>query len=97
MPAKPIKLGHLHFDKKGDAEKHLKDMLGRYDVGDRVSADDTIVLHAAIARHPNAAAKIGRGISHFYVGTAEYGTKCFWITRIDNAVEKFSFRSCIYG
>ena len=97
MPAKPISFGSLHFAKKGDAEKHLMDMLHRYDVGDRVSADDAIVLKAALALHPDAEAKIGCGISHFSVRSADFGTKCFWINRTDGTTEKFSFRSCIYG
>jgi phosphomevalonate kinase len=97
MPAKPISFGPLDFARKGDAEKHLMDMLHRYDVGDKVSADDAIVLKAALALHPEAQAKIGCGISHFSVRSADFGTKCFWVNRTDGTTEKFSFRSCIYG
>jgi hypothetical protein len=73
------------------------DMLHRYDVGDKVSAYDAIVLTAALALHPDAEAKIGCGISHFSVRSADFGTKCFWVNRVDGTTEKFSFRSCIYG
>lgn len=97
MPAKSISLGSLHFVRKGDAQQHLKNMLNKYDVGDKVSADDAIVLRAALALHPDAAAKIGCGISHFSVRSADFGTKCFWVNRTDGTTEKFSYRSCIYG
>jgi hypothetical protein len=96
MPAKPVTLGPIHFVKRGDAAAYLKDMLHRYDVGDKVSADDAIVLRAALDRHPNAAAKIGCGITHFSVRSADFGTKCFWVNRSDGTTEKFSHTGCIY-
>lgn len=96
MPAKPITLGKLQFAKKGDAAKYLRDMIYRYDVGDKVSADDADVLTAALARHPEATSKVGPGISHFSVRSADYGTKCFWVNRVDGTSEKFSHRACIY-
>jgi hypothetical protein len=96
MPAKSIRFGSLHFESKGDAEKYLMDMLHRYDVGDKVSADDAIVLKAALAFHPDHDVKVGCGISDFSVRSAQFGTKCFWINRADGTTEKFSFRSCIY-
>jgi hypothetical protein len=97
MPAKPITLGPLQFDKKGDAVAHLKAMLYRYDVGDRVNADDAVILRAALEHHPNAVAKIGCGITDFSVRSADYGTKCFWVNRPDDTTEKFSITGSIYG
>lgn len=97
MPAKPISLGSIHFAKKEDAEDYLRSMLNKYDVGDRVSSEDAQVLQSALARHPDAAAKIGSGVSHFSVRTADFGTQCFWVNRTDGTTEKFSYRSCIYG
>lgn len=97
MPAKPISFGSLHFTRKSDAEDYLGAMLHRYNVGDKVSADDAVVLRTALALHPDAEAKIGSGILHFSVRSADFGTKCFWLSRTDGTTEKFSFRSCIYG
>jgi hypothetical protein len=97
MPAKSISFGPLHFAKKGDAAAHLKAMLHRYDVGDKVSTHDAQVLIDALAHHPEAAAKKGCGISHFSVRSADFGTKCFWVNRTDGTSEKFSYRGCIYG
>jgi hypothetical protein len=97
MPAKPITLGPMKFDKRGDAVAYLKSMLHRYDVGDRVSADDAVILQAALDHHPNAAAKTGCGITYFSVRTADYGTKCFWVNRPDGTTEKFSITASIYS
>jgi hypothetical protein len=52
---------------------------------------------AALAHHPEAAAKTGCGISHFSVRSADFGTKCFWVNRTDGTTEKFSYLSCIYS
>lgn len=95
MPAKPMDLGALHFKKKGDALAHLKAMLQRYDVGDRVSAADEAVLREALSLHPNANEKIGCGVTHFSVRSADFGSKCFWLNRSDGTTEKFSYISCI--
>lgn len=97
MPAKPITIGPLHFAKKSDAAAHLQAMLHRYDVGDKVGATDEQVLRAALARHPEAEAKVGCGIAHFSVRSADFGTKCFWLNRTDGTTEKFSYTACGYG
>ncbi|WP_362988829.1 DUF3223 domain-containing protein [uncultured Sphingopyxis sp.] len=44
-----------------------------------------------------AQAKIGCGITHFSVRTADFGTRCFWLNRPDKSTEKFSHTACIYG
>lgn len=97
MPAKPMTLGPLQFAKKGDAYAYLKDMLNRYDIGDKVGAADEAVLLAALQRHPEAVAKIGAGITYFSVRSADFGTKCFWVNRRDGTTEKFSYQTCVYG
>ncbi|RQG06589.1 hypothetical protein IPC234_19735 [Pseudomonas aeruginosa] len=97
MPAKPITLGSLHFERRGDAVAYLKAMLRRYDLGDRVKADDAVILRAALEHHPNATEKIGCGIADFSVRTADFGTKCFWVNRTDGTTEKFSITGSIHG
>ena len=97
MPAKPITIGSLHFAKRGDAVAFLKAMLYRYDVGDKVSAGDGDVLRAALALHPKADEKIGCGVTHFSVRSADFGSRCFWINRPDGTTEKFSYMTCIRG
>jgi len=97
MPAKPITLGPLQFNRRKDAVAYLKEMLYRYDVGDRVNANDSVILRAALEHHPDAAAKIGCGITDFSVRTADFGTKCFWVNRPDGTTEKFSITGSIHG
>jgi hypothetical protein len=97
MPAKPITIGSLHFAKRGEAYKYLQSMLNRYDLGDRVSAADDAVLRAALALHPSADEKIGCGVANFSVRSADFGSRCFWINRIDGTTEKFSYKTCIRG
>jgi hypothetical protein len=97
MPAKPLSIGSLHFAKKGDAADFLRAMLHRYDVGDKVNVADEQVLRDALALHPEADSKIGCGITHFSVRSADFGTKCFWINRHDGTTEKFSYKACITG
>lgn len=86
----------MYFTKRSDAVAYLKDMLQWYDVGDRVSAEDTVILRAALQCHPDAEAKTGSGITHFSVRTADFGTKCFWVKRAVGTTENFSHTACIY-
>ena len=97
MPAKPITIGSLHFERRGDAAAHLQAILHRYDVGDKVNAADEQVLRAALALHPDAESKVRDGVTDFSVRSADFGTKCFWLNRIDGTTEKFSMRACVYG
>jgi hypothetical protein len=97
MVKKPVTIGAHHFSKKGAAAEFLQSMLYKYDVGDKVSAEDAEVLRAALALHPDATAKVGPGITHFSVRSADFGTKCFWVNRVDGSSEKFSYKSCIFG
>jgi hypothetical protein len=91
----PIALGGLQFAKKGDARAYLKAMLKQYKPSQRVSERDEAVLRDALRHHPRAAEKIGAGIDHFVVRSAEFNTQCFWVTRVDGTTERFSYRSCV--
>lgn len=97
MPSKPINLGSMHFAKRGDAVTYLKDMLYRYDLGDKVNEEDSKILKLALDRHPEAAEKIGCGILSFSVRSADFGTRCFWINRLDGTTVKFSYKTCVQG
>ena len=94
MPAKPVKIGPLSFSRKGEANDYLRDMLYKYDLGDKVTEEDAAILTHLVHMHPEAAEKIGAGIESFSVRMADYGTRCFWVNRVDGTTEKFSFRAC---
>lgn len=97
MPAKPLTVGSLQFTKRGDANAYFRDMLNRYDLGDKLSASDEDIVRALLALHPKSDEKIGCGVTHFSVRSAEFGSKCFWVNRSDGTTEKFSFATCIKG
>lgn len=92
---KPIAIGEIHFKKKGDAVEFFRTMLNKYYPGDKVSKDDAIVLMAAVQKHPDASQKIGCGVTHFSVRTADFGTQCFWVNRTDGTTEKFAIGKCL--
>ena len=94
MTAKPVQIGALHFPKKGDALTYFRKMLNRYSLGDKVSSDDALVLTNLLSKHPKASEKIGTGIESFSVRSADFGTRCFWVNRVDGTIEKFSFKAC---
>lgn len=94
MPAKPVEIGSLSFARKGDATDYFREMLYKYDLGDKVSADDAAILKKLVEMHPEAHDKIGVGIASFSVRTADFGTRCFWVNRVDGSTEKFSFKAC---
>lgn len=97
MPAKPVQVGNIHFSSKRDATKFFREMLHRYDLGDKVSSCDGSLLASLLDMHPEAAEKIGAGIQSFSVRSADFGTPCFWVNRTDGTTEKFSFRACLSG
>lgn len=97
MPAKPITLAHLHFKKSGEAVAYLRSMLRKYDLGDKVTADDAVILQAALEHHPSSAEKIGCGVDYFSVRSADFGSRCFWVNRKDGSTEKFSIVAAIKG
>ena len=45
----------------------------------------------------NANEKIGCGVTHFSVRSADFGSRCFWINRPGGTTEKFSYVNCIRG
>lgn len=93
--AQPVQISHLKFTKKSDALKHLKSILNSYKPEELVSAEHAEFLLAALQRHPEATEKIGAGVRGFFVRRADYGTKCFWIRRVDGSEVRFSYKSCV--
>ncbi|WP_232367713.1 DCL family protein [Tritonibacter horizontis] len=69
-------------------------MLYKYDLGDKVSKDDSTILRDLILMHPECEEKTGSGIESFSVRSADFGTRCFWVNRTDGTTEKFSVGAC---
>lgn len=93
--AQSVEIAGHQFPRKTDALAFLKVMLNRYRPGDTVGAEDKAFLLEALRRHPDAASKIGCGVKSFEIRSADYGTQCFWILRVDGTDERFSYKSCI--
>lgn len=93
--AQPVEIGGQKFSRKGDALAYLKVMLSNYSLEERVSIDDEAFLLDALRKHPEVKEKVGIGIDHFFVRRADYGTRCFWIRRLDGSEERFSYKSCV--
>lgn len=93
--SQPIEIAGKYFTKKSDALNYLKNMLNRYSPEEKVSKTDAYFLTHALKMHPEANEKMGAGVNGFIVRRADYGTKCFWVERIDDTVEKFSYKHCV--
>lgn len=97
MPAKPVRIGVRYFDRQKDALDFYKEILGRYEIGQRVSQQDEIELMALLGRHQDVASKIGGGVDHFKVDKDGYGGRCFWIVRMDSTETDFTYIRCVTG
>ena len=96
MPkGKPIVLETRLFDNQKEATGFFRAMLNRYRPKQRVSDEDAADLAALLKRHSEYAEKVGVGIDHFEVMSAEFGTRCFRIVRTDGTGEDFSYPHCI--
>jgi len=95
VPAKKVQVGDTCFASKSEATEFFQSMLYRYELGDKVSKEDASVLTLLLAKHSEAAEKIGAGIESFSVRSAGFNTRCFWVNRTDGSTEKFSFRACL--
>ena len=93
--AQPVRIGGYQFDRKSDALSFLRVMLNSCRPGATVNDEDGAFLLEALKRHPEAITKIGCGVKCFEVRSADYGTQCFWILRLDGSEERFSYRSCV--
>lgn len=88
------------FEKAGDATAFFAEMLNRYGIGDRVSAEDTSDLSALLERHDERDAKIGDGVVGFEVNVPpadvpQFSKRCFWAIRRDGSKIDFSIGHCL--
>ncbi|WP_150295568.1 DCL family protein [Sphingobium estronivorans] len=98
--ARSITLSTRSFDKAGDATAFFAAMLNRYDIGDRVHAEDATDLRALLARHDEFEEKVGTGIDGFEVNTPpqdvpQFSKRCFWVVRSDGTKIDFSIGHCL--
>lgn len=98
MPrGKPVVLETRSFPNQKEATEFFRAMLNRYRPKQRVSDEDQADLSALPQRHSEYEEKVGIGISHFEVMSAEFRTQCFRLVRVDGTGEDFSYPHCIAG
>ena len=91
----PVVLETRSFSNQKEATAFFRAMLNRYRPKERVSDEDATDLAALLKRHSDYAGKIGVGIDHFEVMSAEFGTQCFRLVRTDGTGEGFSYPHCV--
>lgn len=95
-----IKINTRTFEKAGDATAFFKEILNRYEIGERVNVADSADLLALLERHDERDEKIGSGVAGFRVGAPPadappFSTRCFWIVQNDGTVIDFSYKHCL--
>lgn len=60
-----------------------------------VSQTDLPTLISILSQHSEWEEKIGYGMSHISIGKAQFGTKCFYINRMDGSKTDISFHHAI--
>lgn len=99
--AKPVHLPNgRQWRTRTAALAYFKEMLHRYQLGDRVPAGPDTDDLAALLQHydrvlpPGAPTKVGRGIDYFSKGQVRregFTSECFFVHRIDNDFDDFSY------
>src|SRR6266481_3322382 len=92
---KPVVLDTISFRTKKDAITHFRTILAKYSPGETVSGADGAHLIVLLNRHPEAADKIGVGIHHFEVISAEFATKWFAVVQRNGTLIDFSYLVCV--
>ncbi|WP_223568891.1 DCL family protein [Agrobacterium tumefaciens] len=89
-----IVIGGEVFTTQAEARERFRGILYKYRLGETIDAADAQFMTSALQRHPEAVTKIGSGIKSFQVKAADFGTRCFWVNRVDCTSERFSFSAC---
>ena len=95
----PIQIGAQNFATKTEAKSHARSIMTRHAEAETISGADDLFLRDLVAIHPEAARKIGSGISHFTTKLDPVWRKNrhFVIVRTDGTYTDVSFHICIDG
>lgn len=93
----PVELATRSFGNQKEAIEFFKDMLNRYEPGEKVGNEDGLHLAALLERHSEYAQKVGCGVDYFKVMMTEHGTQCFRVIRKDESGTDFSYLHCVRG
>jgi hypothetical protein len=87
----------MQFKTKIEEKAYFRQMLNRYEPGQRVNPNDYRDLLELLQKHSECKQKTGCGIVDFSVMIAPQGSKCFQIIRSDSSKTDFSYLHCIRG
>ena len=94
---KPLIVGDKHFRTQAEAKAVIKELLNSQPLKVVIPEPHHSFFCALLALHPRATEKIGAAIQHFTVEHALYGTRCFYLTRLDGTKTDFSTGKCVRG
>ena len=97
MCIEPLTIGEESFRTPRAAELFIQRLRNRQSLEIPIPEPHHSFLCALVARHPHAAEKAGPGIRYFTVERAVYGTRCFYLTRLDGTKTDFSYIKCVRG
>ena len=95
--SKPLVVGEQRFKSQKAANSLIQELLNSQPLKEPIAEPHHSFLCALISRHPHAAEKVGAGIQHFTVDHAAYGTRCFYLTRVDGSRTDLSYFKCVRG
>ncbi|WP_246724727.1 DCL family protein [Rhizobium phaseoli] len=90
-----VEIGDKTFNSQAEAREHFRAILYKYALNQSVDKADECFLILALQRHPESATKIGPRVKRFEVRSADYGTRCFWVVRVDDTSNGSHSRSAI--
>ena len=94
---KPLQIGQFAFERKMDAEAHIKNIFKEAVWGEPLAGEEHEFVLALLLRHPRAEEKLADGMSHFTVNSNGYGSHCFYIHRPSGLSEHFSYIKSLRG
>ena len=95
--AKPLTIGDQTFRTQTEANTFIQELLNAQPLKAAIPEPHHSFLCSLISRHPRATEKVGPGVQHFTVEFAVHGTRCFYLTRVDDTKTDFSYFKCVRG
>jgi hypothetical protein len=92
-------LGPREFASKAQAQAQFRRILNAHPDNTPLPGDDAALVALLIheGRHPETVQKIGPGIAEVLVRRSDYGTRGFWLLRVDGSLVDFSYLTALDG
>jgi len=85
----------LFFGTKKALLEYIRALRDRYADFQPLNAADFAFMLALLQNHESAEIKIGCGVAGMYIRRDPYGSRCFWLRRVDGTQTDFSFHLCL--